>query len=344
VVVVEVQRARARCSLLDPASGKEVFFPEIPGNLVPLAPAGDGEWVGRYYSSQQPVDVVRFSLAAPDPETFVSLSRVWERTSLSAADLTPAEDLFWTSVDGLEIQGWLYRPQGEPRGTVVYVHGGPSSHSQDQINNQIQYLVRQGFNVLDPNYRGSTGFGLPFREAIKAGGWGSREQEDIRAGIEALFVAGIAEPGRVGITGTSYGGYSAWCAITRFPPETVAASAPICGMTDLVVDYETTRPDLRPYSEEMMGGSPAQVPERYHERSPINFVPQIKGRLLIVQGLRDPNVTPENVRTVIEALDTARVPYDLLAFEDEGHGISKPENQKTLYLRLGEFFENAFSG
>ncbi|MGD9147790.1 MAG: prolyl oligopeptidase family serine peptidase, partial [Anaerolineae bacterium] len=205
------------------------------------------------------------------------------------------------------------------------------------------YLVRQGFNVLDPNYRGSTGFGLPFREAIKAGGWGSLEQEDIQAGIEALFAAGIAEPGRVGITGTSYGGYSAWWAITRFPPETVAASAPICGMTDLVVDYETTRPDLRPYSEEMMGGSPDQVPERYYERSPIHFVPEIKGRLLIIQGLQDPNVTPENVRTVIEALDKARVPYELLAFEDEGHGISKPKNQKTLYLRLGDFFEKAFS-
>jgi dipeptidyl aminopeptidase/acylaminoacyl peptidase len=343
IVVVEAQQARVRSALLDPERGDEAFLPEVPGNLVPLAPVGDGEWVGRYYSSQQPVDVVRFSLADPDPEVFISLTRVWERTPLSSADLAPAEDYVWTSVDGLEVQGWLYRPRGEPRGTVVYVHGGPTSHSQDQINNQIQYLVRQGFNVLDPNYRGSTGFGLPFREAIKAGGWGSLEQEDIRAGIEALFVAGVAEPGRVGITGTSYGGYSAWCAITRFPPETVVASAPICGMTDLVVDYETTRPDLRPYSEEMMGGSPAQVPERYYERSPINFVPEIKGRLLIIQGLQDPNVTPENVRTVIEALDKAGVPYDLLAFEDEGHGISKPKNQKTLYLRLGDFFERAFS-
>jgi dipeptidyl aminopeptidase/acylaminoacyl peptidase len=342
MVMVEAQRARVRCSLLDPGSAEETLLPEVPGNLVPLAPVGDGEWVGRYYSSQQPVDVVRFSLTDPDPKTFVGLSRVWKRTSLSPADFAPAEDCVWTSVDGLEIQGWLYRPRGEPRGTVVYVHGGPTYHSQDEINNQIQYLVRQGFNVLDPNYRGSTGFGLPFREAIKAGGWGSLEQEDIRAGIESLLVAGIAQPGKVGITGTSYGGYSAWYAITHFPPETVAASAPICGMTDLVVDYETTRPDLRPYSEEMMGGSPAQVPERYYERSPINFVTQIKGRLLIVQGLQDPNVTPENVRTVIEALDKARVPYDLLAFEDEGHGISKPKNQKTLYLRLGDFFENAF--
>jgi dipeptidyl aminopeptidase/acylaminoacyl peptidase len=304
---------------------------------------GKGQWVGRTYGSRQPDDVIRFAPADPDPETFRSLSRVWERTSLSAEDLAPAQDLSWTSVDGLEIQGWLYRPSGEPRGTVVYVHGGPTYHSQDQINNQIQYLVRQGFNVLDPNYRGSTGFGLPFQEAIKVDGWGGLEQEDIRAGIEALLAAGVAEPGKVGITGTSYGGYSAWCAITRFPAETVAASAPICGMTDLAVDYETTRPDLRPYSEEMMGGSPDQVPERYHDRSPINFVPEIKGRLLIVQGLQDPNVTPENVRTVTKALDKAGQPYEILAFEDEGHGISKPKNQKVLYLRLQQFFEGAFS-
>jgi dipeptidyl aminopeptidase/acylaminoacyl peptidase len=169
------------------------------------------------------------------------------------------------------------------------------------------------------------------------------EQEDIRAGIEALIAAGIAESGRVGITGTSYGGYSAWFAITRFPPDTVAAAAPICGMTDLVVDYETTRPDLRPYSEEMMGGSPNQVPERYRERSPIHFVQNIQGRLLIVQGGRDPNVTPENVRAVRKELEKADVPYQILTFDDEGHGISRPKNQKALYLRLAEFFKDAFS-
>ena len=78
-------------------------------------------------------------------------------------------------------------------------------------------------------------------------------------------------------------------------------------MTDLVVDYETTRPDLRPYSEEMLGGPPSQVPERYRERSPIHFVGNIRGRLLIVQGVRDPNVTPENVRAVQAALDAAKV-------------------------------------
>jgi dipeptidyl aminopeptidase/acylaminoacyl peptidase len=147
------------------------------------------------------------------------------------------------------------------------------------------------------------------------------------------------------MTGTSYGGYSTWHAITHFPTELVAAAAPICGMTDLVVDYETTRPDLRPYSEEMMGGAPAQAPERYRERSPIHFVGDIRGRLLIVQGERDPNVTPENVRAVRAALDAAGIPYELLTFADEGHGVSKPHNQKTLYRRLVAFFDfNAWPG
>jgi dipeptidyl aminopeptidase/acylaminoacyl peptidase len=113
-------------------------------------------------------------------------------------------------------------------------------------------------------------------------------------------------------------------------------------MTDLVVDYDTTRPDLRPYSEEMMGGSPTQVPTRYQERSPINYVKNIKGKLLIVQGLQDPNVTPENVTQVEQALKSAGVAYEKLTFHDEGHGISKPRNLKTLYLRLGQFFANAF--
>jgi dipeptidyl aminopeptidase/acylaminoacyl peptidase len=144
-------------------------------------------------------------------------------------------------VDGLDIQGWLYCAREQPRGTVVYVHGGPTWHSHDAINNQIQFFVREGFNVLDPNYRGSTGFSLAFREAIKADGWGGREQGDIRAGIEALIAAGIAEKGKVAITGTSFGGYSSWYAITHFSPDALAASAPICGMTDLVVDYESTR-------------------------------------------------------------------------------------------------------
>lgn len=342
IVVVEVRDARLQPSLLDPTTGEETPIRLTEGNLAPLAPvagsSSDAAWIGNFYSARQPADVVRLALDDLDPAQFASLTGVWSRTLLTPADLAPAEDYRWRADDGLEIQGWLYRTQGAARGTIVYVHGGPTAHSEDKLNVQIQFFVHNGFHVLDPNYRGSTGFSLAFREAIKADGWGGSEQTDIRAGIEALVAGGIAQPGAVGITGTSYGGYSSWHAITHFRQDIVAAAAPICGMTDLVVDYETTRPDLRPYSEEMMGGSPRQVPARYRERSPIHFVDNIQGRLLIVQGLMDPNVTPQNVHAVIAALQDAGVEYELLAFDDEGHGIYKQRNLRTLLQALLTFF------
>ncbi len=341
IVLKEVRDARPRASLLDPDTGMEQPFPILNGNLLPVGQTADGEWVALHYSASQPVDLVRLSLTTRSPDDLISLTDVWSRTELTPARLTPAEDFRWRASDGLEIQGWLYRATPQANRAVIYVHGGPSYHSEDCLNAQIQYFVSRGFNVLDPNYRGSTGFGLRFREAIKEDGWGGREQDDIAAGVRALINAKLATPGKVGITGTSYGGYSAWCAVTHQAPDVIAAAAPICGMTDLVVDYETTRPDLRPYSEEMMGGSPEQVPERYYERSPINFVENIEGQLLIVQGAQDPNVTPENVRQVVERLQAAGKEYQLLVFDDEGHGIRRLENQERLYTELAAFFESA---
>lgn len=343
IVVIEVSEARARARLLDPATGAERPLPDFGGTLLPLGPDAAGIWIGRYYDARHPDRLVRFDPAAPraraEPLFLPPPSHRIEPEVLAAA-----EDFRWRSIDGLEIQGWLYRPQGRPRGTVLVVHGGPTSHSENSCDALIQYLVASGFAVLDPNYRGSTGFGRGFAEAIKLEGWGGIEQADIRTGIEALIAAGIAEPGRIGITGVSYGGYSSWCAITRLPRRLCAAAAPVCGMTDLVVDYETTRPDLRIYSEAMMGGSPSQAPDRYRERSPLHFVDRIEGALLVVQGLQDPNVTPENMRAVETALRRHGVAYELLTFADEGHGIHKPENRATLYRRLGEFFARTLGG
>jgi dipeptidyl aminopeptidase/acylaminoacyl peptidase len=93
----------------------------------------------------------------------------------------------------------------------------------------------------------------------------------------------------------------------------------------------------------MMGGSPSAVPDRYHERSPINFIDSIRGRLLIVQGANDPNVTPENVAEVRKRLDAAGKVYDVLVFDDEGHGVGRPANRKVLLKRLAEFFAAAFA-
>lgn len=353
IIIDELRNAGHRPSFIDPQDGswsveegdnfQERLFPKTAGNLLPLGRAVNGSWIAMAYSSSSPSQLVRFEPVENIQTGLRTLTPVWEHTSLQTTDLAQAEAFNWTAPDGLLVQGWLYRARAGAQRAVIYIHGGPSSHSEDKLNAEIQYLVLRGFNVLDVNYRGSTGYGLRFREAIKEDGWGGGEQADIAAGAQALMQYGLAEAGKVGVTGTSYGGYCAWHLITHYPPEVIGAAAPICGMTDLVVDYQTTRPDLRPLSEEMLGGSPEQVPQRYYERSPINFVQNIRGKLMIVQGACDPNVTPENVRQVIERLGNYHIPYELLVFDDEGHGIQKPANQATLYARLGDFFAQALA-
>jgi len=341
IVILDVQQARIRSSLLDPLTRTERKIPFEDGNLIPLGPFSPDEWIGIFYSSKQPEELCRFLINNPDLDRTRSISRIWDQTRLTRDDFIQAKDYYWHSVDGLKIQGYIYQPDGDPKGTILYIHGGPTWHSQDLINNQIQFFARYGYVVLDPNYRGSTGFGLEFQEAIKDDGWGGMEQEDIRTGIDQLIKDGIATPGNIGITGTSYGGYSAWWAITHFQKDLIKAAAPICGMTDLVVDYESTRPDLRPLSEEMIGGSPSEIPEKYFQRSPINFISDIEGEVFIVQGGSDPNVTPENVRVVRKALEKEEISYRVLTFDDEGHGIMKPKNQRTLLLALLDFFNQA---
>ncbi|NDJ51497.1 MAG: S9 family peptidase [Chloroflexi bacterium] len=342
IVVDEVIDARHRVTVLHPEGEEVARFPTLPGNLIPFGQAADGAWLATYYSADWPPEILRIQGEVSSVDDLTSLTKVWERTALSADQLASAEDFRWQSADGTPLQGWLYRAEPNPRRAILYVHGGPSAHSEERISPQLQYFVARGFNVLDVNYRGSTGFGHSFREAIKIKGWGADEQADIRAAAEALIDSDLAEAGKVGITGTSYGGYSAWWQITRTPAEIIGAAAPICGMTDLVVDYETTRPDLRGYSEEMLGGSPQDVPERYQQRSPINYVQHIQGKLLIVQGAQDPNVTPANLRQVSERLHEKDITYEELLFEDEGHGIRKPKNQRILYKALADFFERAF--
>jgi dipeptidyl aminopeptidase/acylaminoacyl peptidase len=344
IVIDETQEARPLSYLLDPATRRErLFGPFSDGALTPVGVLADGAWLAWHYSARMPARLVRVALGASGPRILGAISTHPSADIPAPDELVAAEDFRWTSEDGLPIQGWLYRARGTAIGTILDIHGGPTAHDEDAFGIDPQYFAHAGFNVLQTNYRGSTGFSFEFQESIKRQGWGGAEQIDIRTGAEALIRAGIAAPGKVGITGTSYGGYSSWWAITHFPTEVIAAAAPICGMTDLVVDYETTRPDIRPYSEEMMGGTPSAVPQRYFERSPINFIDNVKGRLMIVQGANDPNVTPENVAEVRKRLDAAGKQYKVLVFDDEGHGIGRPANRKILLKRLAEFFAGAFA-
>jgi dipeptidyl aminopeptidase/acylaminoacyl peptidase len=341
VALLDFRLGALHASALDLASRTETRL-EHPGcSLLPIAQLPSGPWLCERYSSRAPHELVRFDPATGAAGEISHTARHLARPDLRFAAAQPYR---WRSRDGTEIAGWLYEPEGPSRGLIAHVHGGPTWHSEDWVNSSIQFLVAAGYTVLDPNYRGSTGYGRAFREAIKEDGWGGREQIDIRTGLERLVAAGKGQRGRIGIIGLSYGGYSSWCQITK-SSDLVNAAVPICGMYQLTTDYdETGMPHGRAYSEEMMGGTPSEQPERYFDASPANFIDRIKGRLLIVHGMADSNVSPENTRAAVRDLDKAGVPYELLTFDNEGHGIYRAGNRETLFKRVADFFEQAFEG
>jgi dipeptidyl aminopeptidase/acylaminoacyl peptidase len=313
-------------------------FPNPTGrrSLVPHAALPDGGWIAEAYDADAPHALIRLH---PDgTATLIARAPTDTRRTYS----TP-HDFRWTAPDGTACQGWLYTPETASRGLIAYIHGGPTWHSEDWVNPGIGFLVQSGFTVLDPNYRGSTGFGGAYREAVKDDGWGGREQGDIRAGIEAVVAAGLAEPGHIGIAGNSYGGFSSWVAITRHA-DLVTAAIPMCGMYRLDIDYhETEMPHGRAYSEEMMGGTPEEFPEKYANASPGNFIDQIRGHLMIVHGMADSNVGPENTLTAIRELTAKGIPHQVMLFDDEGHGVARRGNLAR-YLAASEvFFGKAFA-
>ncbi|MCX7889461.1 MAG: prolyl oligopeptidase family serine peptidase [Rhodobacteraceae bacterium] len=303
-------------------------------SLLPHAGLPDGGWLAEAYDADAPHVLLRvmpdgscLTLAAPAPEP--------GRRHTRPADFT------WVSPDGETVQGFLYRPRGVPKGLIAYVHGGPTWHSEDWVNPRVQFWVQSGYAVLDPNYRGSTGFGRRWREKVKEDGWGGREQADIRAGIEAALAAGL--PGPVAVAGNSYGGFSAWYQITR-APDLVTAAIPMCGMYRLDIDYaETGMPWGRSYSEEMMGGPPEALPDKYANASPGAFIDSVRGHVLVVHGLADTNVGPENTHAAIREMTALGIPHEALLFADEGHGIFRRGNVETYLRATGDFLARAFA-
>ncbi|HEV8389478.1 MAG TPA: prolyl oligopeptidase family serine peptidase [Dongiaceae bacterium] len=338
--ILDFRQGALHATSLELASGAERRM-ELPGNsLLAIAQLPSGSWLCERYSSHAPHELVRFD---PANGAMVEVSRTGQHLARTEIRFAPARPYRWRSTDGTEIAGWLYEPEGPSRGLIAHVHGGPTWHSEDWVNGSIQFLVAAGFTVLDPNYRGSTGYGRAFREAIKQDGWGGREQDDIRTGLESLVAAAKGRRGRIGIIGLSYGGYSAWCQVTK-SSDLVNAAVPICGMYQLAIDYdETGMPHGRDFSEEMMGGTPTEQPERYFNASPGNFIDRIKGRLMIVHGMKDTNVSPGNTLAAVRDLDQAGIPYNLLTFDNEGHGINRAGNREILFRRVAAFFEEAFA-
>ncbi|WP_137112660.1 prolyl oligopeptidase family serine peptidase [Rhodobacter sp. SY28-1] len=325
--------SHTRAALVGPKGIRRLPNSSGRRSLLTHAALPNGGWLAEAYDADAPHDLV--TIAADGTCQTIFRADPEPRRHHAAP-----QDFRWTAPDGRPMQGWLYRPDGPPKGLIGYVHGGPTWHSEDWVNPKIQFWVASGYAVLDPNYRGSTGFGYAHREAVKEDGWGGREQADIRSGLEEALAAGIHGP--VAVAGNSYGGFSSWYAITRHA-DLVTAAIPMCGMYRLDIDYHATEmPHGRAYSEEMMGGTPEEFPEKYANASPGRFIDQIRGHVMIVHGLADSNVGRENTHAAVRDLTAARIPHEVLLFENEGHGVFRRKNVSSYLRKSVEFLEGAF--
>ena len=212
--------------------------------------------------------------------------------------------------DGLELTGWLYRPDGPPPWpAAIHLHGGPEAQERPVYNSLFQSLVAAGIAVFAPNVRGSSGFGRAFLVAD------DRDKrfaaiDDVAACVDHLVRSGVAEPGRVACMGRSYGGYLTLAALVEHP-ELFAAGVDVCGMADFATFYRHTEPWIAAAAVAEYG-DPVRDADLLRALSPIHRIDRLTAPLLVVHGADDTNVPVEEAEQVVAALAArgrrARVP------------------------------------
>jgi dipeptidyl aminopeptidase/acylaminoacyl peptidase len=246
----------------------------------------------------------------------------------------PSKDGKW------QISAFVYVPyNAEKNGknaAVVLIHGGPASAIINTFNRNIQYLVNQGFFVIAPNYRGSRGFGKEFEDANRFD-MGGGDLEDVISAAEWIKKTGFIDPKKVAVMGGSYGGYLTMMAVTK-APDLWAGGVAIVPFVNWFTEIENEDPLLRQY-DIANTGDPMKDKARLQERSPINFVDQIKAPLLLLAGGNDPRCPKTEAEQVVQAVKKRNGVVDLKVYENEGHGFAKIENQIDAYTRVADFLK-----
>src|SRR5436309_6904238 len=209
------------------------------------------------------------------------------------------------SSDGLEIPAYLTLPKGvSPKNLplIAFPHGGPWARDLWGYDTFAQFWANRGYAVLQPNFRGSTGYGKKF---IDAGNkqWGDKMQDDITWGVKYLVTQGIADEKHVGIMGGSYGGYATLAGVT-FTPDLYAAAVDYVGPSNMFTFMKTIPPYWKPYLDMFheMVGDPVKDKELLASESPVMHVDQIKTPLFVAQGAHDPRVNKAESDQMVASL------------------------------------------
>ncbi|RAY14796.1 S9 family peptidase [Actinomadura craniellae] len=238
----------------------------------------------------------------------------------------PVEDL-WVDGPGGRIHALVSRPAGDgPYPTVFDVHGGPTAQDDDSFSPVVAAWVDHGFAVVRVNYRGSTGYGSHWRDAIE-GRVGLTEIEDITAVRDHVVAAGLADPARLVLTGGSWGGFLSLLGLGTRPGDWTVGVAAV-PVADYVAAYEDEMEALQAFDRSLFGGSPAEVPDRYRESSPITYVERVKAPVLVLAGENDPRCPIRQIDNYLARLAELGKPYEVYRY-DAGHGSLVVEERIT---------------
>jgi len=244
----------------------------------------------------------------------------------------------WKSKDGTEIEGLLTKPVGYEVGKKVPLllnpHGGPTGASLNNFNGTVQVLAANGFAVLQPNFRGSTGKGLAFAQANK-NTWGKGDYEDCMTGVDAMIASGLADPDRLGAFGWSYGGYMTFWILTQ--TDRFKAVSPGAGLSNIYSMYSQN--DIQKYLRWFYSDkSPWDAQELYWDRSPMKYVNNVKTPTMIMHGQVDTRVPIAQAQEFYQALKERKVPVEFVVYPRENHGFTEPRHQMDRVRRYVRFF------
>jgi len=244
----------------------------------------------------------------------------------------------YRSFDGREIPALLYRSKraGRRAPGVVYVHGGPEDNERNCWNYEIQMLASRGYTVIDPNFRGSTGYGRGFRK-LSDRDLGGGDLQDVVYAASYLFERDLAARDRIGIMGASYGGYLTLHALTQ-APQVWAAGVSTVGFFDWVTEFSTERGYLKAYDSHKMG-DPRANPEAFRPRSPRYHLDRLDAPLLLLSGANDVRCPASETRQVCAELQALGKRFEAHEYPDEGHSFRRLANQIDSEERTVAFFE-----
>lgn len=307
------------------------------------------------YTRETPVDPAELYSAVlatrsipPRPANPVALTSHNQQMARHAVGRT--EVVEWQSTDGRVIDGVLVYPAGYREGArvplVVKIHGGPAgaylqNFQANGYGNNAQWYAADGYAMLMPNPRGSSGYGDEGQRSVIED-WGGLDFQDIMTGVDALIERGVAHPDSLGVMGWSYGGYMTAWTVTQTDRFKAAVNG--AGITEPIAMWGTQ--DIIQVFEGYFGGHPFDDGrwEEYQESSPLVHVRSVKTPTLMIHGRNDARVPPNQAQIFFRSLRALGVPAELVWLPRTGHGPSEPGLQYETALRQKQWMDRWIRG